>query len=96
MKEHQISEVVNQLRDIALQYRDTQQLRERIAHVVVPLLGQLVKQTNPKPEKVVPVCPKTGRPHHTYEYCDSYTGSGSKGSFICYDCNAQFHGDPNV
>lgn len=34
MKYHEIRELVNQLRDIAVEYRDTQQLRERIAHIV--------------------------------------------------------------
>ena len=34
MKDHEIRELVNQLRDIAVEYRDTQQLRERIAHIV--------------------------------------------------------------
>lgn len=34
MKDHEFRELVNQLRDIAVEYRDTQQLRERIAHTV--------------------------------------------------------------
>ncbi|MDV2861825.1 DUF551 domain-containing protein [Phytobacter ursingii] len=34
MKEHEIRELVNRLRDIAVEYRDAQQLRERIAHEV--------------------------------------------------------------
>lgn len=34
MKDHEIREFVNQLRDIAIKYHGTQQLRERIAHVV--------------------------------------------------------------
>lgn len=34
MKDHEFRELVNQLRDIAVEYRDTQQLRERIAHAV--------------------------------------------------------------
>jgi hypothetical protein len=40
MKDHEIAKVVNELRDIATQYHDTQQLRERIAGIVVPLLAQ--------------------------------------------------------
>lgn len=39
MKGHEIAKVVNELRDIAVQYRDAQQLRERIAHIVAPLLA---------------------------------------------------------
>lgn len=34
MKEHQIRELVNELRDVAVEYHGTQQLRERIAHTV--------------------------------------------------------------
>ncbi|WP_108429416.1 hypothetical protein [Klebsiella aerogenes] len=34
MKDHQIRELVNQLRDIAIEYHGTQQLRERIARVL--------------------------------------------------------------
>lgn len=39
MNDHEIAKVVNELREISIKYRDTQQLRERIAHVVVPLLA---------------------------------------------------------
>lgn len=38
MKDHEIREIVNRLRDIAVLYHDTQQLRERIAGVIVPIL----------------------------------------------------------
>ncbi|PNY63296.1 hypothetical protein C2M14_07235 [Enterobacter cloacae] len=34
MKDHQIRELVNELRDIAVEYQGTQQLRERIARTV--------------------------------------------------------------
>lgn len=34
LKDHQIRELVNQLRDIAVEYHGTQQLRERIARVI--------------------------------------------------------------
>ncbi|SQH40173.1 Eaa protein [Salmonella enterica] len=34
MKENQIRELVNELRDIAIEYHGTQQLRERIARTV--------------------------------------------------------------
>jgi hypothetical protein len=36
--DHVIRETVNQLRDIAIKYHAAQQLREQIAHVIVPLL----------------------------------------------------------
>ena len=34
MKDHQIRELVNELRDIAVEYHGTQQLRERIARTI--------------------------------------------------------------
>jgi hypothetical protein len=34
MKEHEIRELVNQIRDIAIEYHGTQQLRGRITHVI--------------------------------------------------------------
>lgn len=40
MSDAEIRETVNQLRDIAIQFHNTQQLRERIAHVVVPVLAK--------------------------------------------------------
>jgi len=39
MNEHEIALTVNRLRDIAKEYGQTQQLRQRIAAVVVPLLS---------------------------------------------------------
>lgn len=38
MKDHEIAEVTNQIRDIAIEFRDTQQLRERLAGVLRPIL----------------------------------------------------------
>lgn len=43
LKDHEIAALVNELRDTAIQFRDTQQLRERIARVVHGALG--TKQT---------------------------------------------------
>lgn len=44
MKDHEIRELVNQLRDIAIKYHGTGQLRERIAHVVrAAMLQELQK-----------------------------------------------------
>ena len=41
MKDHQIAQLVNDLRDIAIQYGQTQQLRERIHRRLVPELNTL-------------------------------------------------------
>jgi hypothetical protein len=38
VKDHEIAQAVNSLRDIAIQFHATQQLRERIVGVVLPLL----------------------------------------------------------
>jgi hypothetical protein len=38
LKDHEIAQLVNELRDTAIKYRDAQQLRERIAALVVPAL----------------------------------------------------------
>ncbi len=35
MKDHEIREMINSLRDVACQFHDHQSLRERIAHVVL-------------------------------------------------------------
>lgn len=38
MKNHEIAEVINELRDTAVTYAGTQQLRARIAKIILPLL----------------------------------------------------------
>ena len=40
MKDNEIAEIVNQLRDIAITYGGMQQLRERIGRVIVPHLQE--------------------------------------------------------
>ncbi|MFV5926009.1 hypothetical protein ACLIKC_02810 [Klebsiella aerogenes] len=48
LKDHQIRELVNQLRDIAIEYHGTQQLRERIARILraAMLQSELVTTAN--------------------------------------------------
>jgi cell division protein FtsB len=41
VKDHEIAALVNELRDIAIEFHDQQQLRERIAGTVVPALKRL-------------------------------------------------------
>lgn len=67
MKEHEIGRVINEIRDIAIVFKDTQNLREHIAGVLRPLLLEQVrlKQANkewetlwkPIDELVRPVTP---------------------------------------
>ena len=45
LKDHEIAQIVNNLRDIAVQYHNYECLREKIAGVIVPAL----KTTCPKP-----------------------------------------------
>lgn len=54
MKENQIRELVNELRDIAVEYHGTQQLRERIARTVRAAMLQMSgnsEQLNQAPVK---------------------------------------------
>ncbi len=44
MKDHEIAELVNALRDVALQFHGAQQLRERIAGLVLPVVKALNEQ----------------------------------------------------
>lgn len=46
LQDHVIRETVNQLRDIALKYHAAGQLREQIAHVIVPLLQNRAPATS--------------------------------------------------
>lgn len=46
MKDHEIAQMVNTLRDIAKEYASTEQLRERIAQVLVPILKGVTEPTS--------------------------------------------------
>ncbi|HIH2744936.1 TPA: hypothetical protein ACYLN4_000602 [Burkholderia lata] len=52
IKDHQIARVVNDLRDIAVQCRDAQQLRERIAERIVPVLKAFPSRGAAQPSAV--------------------------------------------
>jgi hypothetical protein len=56
IKDHSITEAVNQLRDIAIEFGESAQLRERIAAVVVPLLQA-------PPIDMILHCPNCRLPH---------------------------------
>lgn len=47
IKDGDIAALVNRLRDIAVKYRDTQQLRERIAAEIRPLAAHLAARRMP-------------------------------------------------
>lgn len=53
MKDHEIAQLVNALRDCAVEYHDAQQLRERIAALVVPALRG---RRSPEPQLLVAEC----------------------------------------
>lgn len=52
MKDHEISQVVNQLTEVARTFGQSQQLRERISQLIVPLL----KPEEPKTMLIAPFC----------------------------------------
>ncbi|MCO5355119.1 hypothetical protein [Acidovorax kalamii] len=54
-KDHQTREIVNQLRDCAIQYHATQQLRDRLLHILGPMIdwvraAQQAPQPSPTPQ----------------------------------------------
>ncbi|WP_244097331.1 hypothetical protein [Burkholderia cenocepacia] len=59
LTDRQIADAVNTLRDIAILFHDAQQLRERIAGVVVPLLSAHPARPGPSVPLLVP-CPVCG------------------------------------
>jgi len=52
--DHILREVVNDLRDTAIQFHDTQQLRERLRHCLDPLLAAALASQPAKPAEVPP------------------------------------------
>lgn len=62
LKDHQIRELVNQLRDIAIEYHGTQQLRERIARVLRAAMLQAEPVTTANKLGNSPVIPDTWIP----------------------------------
>ena len=52
MKDHEVALLVNGLREIAVEYGQTQQLRERIAAYVVPALYAALKAERARCAKV--------------------------------------------
>ena len=53
-QDHEIQEVINELRAVAEKYGQTKQLRERIASIIIPLL----KQLHDEPEEEDLTCPR--------------------------------------
>ena len=46
MKDHEIREAINELRDIAIEWHAYEQLRERIAHVILDMVKKLRDEKN--------------------------------------------------
>ncbi|HGL6673264.1 TPA: hypothetical protein ACKFNV_004790 [Klebsiella quasipneumoniae] len=57
MKDHEIRELVNQLRDIAIEYHGTQQLRERIAQAVRAAMLAAAPQPQNAPQNIPEIIP---------------------------------------
>lgn len=49
VKDHEIAELVNRLRAIAMEFHDTQQLRDRIAREVVPMMKRIPQPAEREP-----------------------------------------------
>ncbi|ENT9331395.1 hypothetical protein ACE3W5_004493 [Salmonella enterica] len=78
MKENQIQELVNELRDIAIEYHGTQQLRERIARTVRAAMLQLSgnsEQLNQAPVK---------QPSNVEQVADLYAPCWKPGDVVTY------------
>ncbi len=74
MKHHEIAKLVNELTKIAKQYGQTQQLRERIAYLVVPAL---------QGETTMPVTPEND--HRQWATDEQYV---AKGGCRCPACGS--------
>lgn len=57
MKDHEKRELVNALTEVAVKYATTQQLRQRIAHLILPALA--IPNAIPEGMALVPVEPNT-------------------------------------
>lgn len=70
MKDHQVRELVNELRDIAIEYQGTQQLRERIARAIrAAMLQGAVQPQNQQqniPENIPANTPCKEAPEHIW------------------------------
>ncbi|EAZ8856439.1 hypothetical protein RM843_001611 [Salmonella enterica] len=79
MKENQIRELVNELRDIAIEYHGTQQLRERIARTVRAALHHDLEKLNQ------PVSQTYELPQTQFEQvADLYTLCWQSGEVVTY------------
>lgn len=52
MKDHEIAKLVNDLREVAIEFHGAQQLRERIAQLVVPAIDRLKAERNDRQAKI--------------------------------------------
>ncbi len=84
MKENQIRELVNELRDIAIEYHGTQQLRERIARTVRAALHHDLEKLNQ------PVSQTYKSPHTQFEQvADLYEMQFDDGRTCAFHTDAQ-------
>ena len=86
MKDHEIQQIVNDLKDIAVKYGRTQQLRERIASLIVPVL-KCEEYRKDLEEPICPICHQEIDPNVCW--CgDSYESHKfAEHSFIPMGCN---------
>ncbi len=70
MKDHEKRELINKLRDIAVQFAHTQQLRQRIAEVVLDALAEHEKKQEPVAWRTFDG--EGGYEHRNYELNEDY------------------------
>lgn len=74
MKDHEIRGIVNELTEVAGNYANTQQLRDRIASVIVPVL----KNRLPKPQTNRDAFESYVRERYTSSRPDTFIRAGDK------------------
>ena len=87
LKDHQIRELVNELRDIAIEYQGTQQLRERIARTVSTAMLQGAESAESRSGNT-PVIPD-GLIAAVNRLLDSDGSRGCYSALRCYDAHAE-------
>ncbi|WP_241181901.1 DUF551 domain-containing protein [Klebsiella grimontii] len=98
MKDHKIRELVNQLRDIAIEYHGTGQLREKIARVV---RAHMLQAGNSPviPDTWIPVSERVPEKNGTYQVWNGeHVGAVPFlfGSFQCFNPEQVTHWMPTA
>ncbi len=88
MKDHEIRELVNQLRDIAIEYHGTQQLRERIARAVRSAMLAAAPQPQNAQQNIPEIIPNE-LIAAVNRLLDSNGSRGCYNAIKCYDAHIE-------